>query len=168
MKESTKWIMDLAENIKPKVYLEIGVKQAETFNVVPCGLAIGVDPDPKCEKYILRENFEFHCMTSNEFLLRAGMQLDMVFIDGLHKATQVLKDVYNCLRLLNTNGWIILHDTWPPDARHIQPDRCGDVYKCIPEIQSIVRASSNLEMLTLPWAFGLTIIRKGSYESFIR
>ena len=38
----------------------------------------------------------------------------MIFIDGLHLAEQVYRDIKNALAVLKPNGFIILHDCNPP------------------------------------------------------
>jgi len=166
MKRTTKWIKYFAEEISPKVYLEIGVNQAQTFNVIPADLAIGVDPNKKCGEYITRKGYEFYCMTSDYFFdtKRARElvgKIDLAFIDGLHEANQVKIDFWHVLEWLSPSGWIIFHDTWPPASKYIGPNYCGDVYKVTTMLRDFIRQNDGYELLTLPWAYGLTVIRKG-------
>ena len=167
MKNTTRWLERLALEIKPKVYLEIGVNQAQTFNRIPAGYAVGVDPNPKSRGYIKRGRFDFYQMTSDDFFVSKYAEelkgkVNFIFIDGLHEVEQTMRDFRNCLEMIGESGWIVLHDTWPPDARHTESDRCGDVYKITYILRQFVKEADNYEMLTLPWAFGLTIIRKGT------
>ena len=52
-------------------------------------------------------------MTSDEFFVCNKDTFDVIFIDGLHLAEQVEKDIANSKLILNNNGKIILHDTNP-------------------------------------------------------
>ena len=42
----------------------------------------------------------------------------MIFIDGLHLAEQVEKDIKNALQFINDDGFIVLHDCNPPTEWH--------------------------------------------------
>ena len=57
------------------------------------------------------------------------------------------------------NGYIILHDTYPPSEEYINENRCGTVYRLRQEIESDPRFDS----ITLPQGcainVGLTIVR---------
>ena len=69
-------------------------------------------------------------MTSDEFFrqLQAGeilsryMQFDVIFIDGLHLAEQVDRDVANALQFVKEDGFIVLHDCNPPTEWHARED----------------------------------------------
>lgn len=58
---------------------------------------------------------------------------DIVFIDGLHKAEQVMKDIHNSLNYLKPGGIIVMHDCNPPEYLHtttgINGCWTGDTYK---------------------------------------
>ena len=56
-------------------------------------------------------------MTSDEFFEENQRTFDLIFIDGLHLAEQVLRDVYNSLAVLNSGGALLLHDCNPVDER---------------------------------------------------
>lgn len=97
-----------------KSYLEIGVQNGVCFNKIKCEYKTGVDPSA-----IVRVNYP---MTSDQFFLdkEKGFVLksdpekyDCYFIDGLHEADQVLRDIRNALRYLSINGTIICHDMNP-------------------------------------------------------
>jgi len=65
-------------------------------------------------------------MTSDLFFeeLRQGLILDkdvkfdVIFIDGLHLADQVDKDIINALDFIKDDGFIVLHDCNPPTEWH--------------------------------------------------
>ncbi len=91
-------------------YLEIGVATGRTFERVRCAEKIGVDPRPKR----VEPGWTVHRTTSDEFFAGAPGRFDVVFIDGLHLAEQVLRDIANSLAYLNPGGAILLHDCNPP------------------------------------------------------
>lgn len=93
-----------------KSYLEIGVRRPnDNFNKIICENKMGVDPDPNANVAYI--------MTSDEFFKQnKNLKFDIIFIDGMHEAHQVYKDIKNGLEHLNPKGVIILHDCNPPCA----------------------------------------------------
>lgn len=93
-----------------KSYLEIGVRRPnDNFNKIICENKTGVDPDPNANAA--------YVMTSDEFFKQnKDLKFDIIFIDGMHEAHQVYKDIKNGLAHLNPKGVIILHDCNPPCA----------------------------------------------------
>ena len=69
-------------------------------------------------------------MTSNRFfsqldqekILYKNIRFDVIFIEGLHLAEQVDRDISNALRYLKDDGFIVLHDCNPPLERHARED----------------------------------------------
>ena len=104
-------------------YLEIGVSNpAFNFNKIITFDKQGVDPGIEYKK-----NPVTYPMTSDEFftkLRRSELDLpknrkwDVIFIDGLHTAEQVERDVNNALRHIKRKGFIVLHDCNPPSEHH--------------------------------------------------
>ena len=90
-------------------YLEIGVWFGQTFKDIACINKDGVDPGQYCDcKYV---NYK---MTSDEFFANhCKKKYDIIFIDGLHTAYQVSKDIYNSINNLKKGGWIVLDDVFP-------------------------------------------------------
>jgi len=90
-------------------YLEIGVWYGDTFKDINCVNKDGVDPGQYCDsKYV---NYK---MTSDEFFANhCKKKYDIIFIDGLHSAYQVSKDIYNSINTLEKTGWIVLDDVFP-------------------------------------------------------
>jgi len=87
-----------------KSYLEIGVQfSGNNFDLINVPQKIGVDP----------VSGGTHRMTSDQFFMKNNQQFDLIYIDGLHHAHQVLKDFNNSLRCLSKGGSIVLHDCSP-------------------------------------------------------
>lgn len=86
--------------------------------------------------------------------------LALAFIDGDHNYKAAISDFNNLLPLLVDNGYILLHDTYPPDEDYIDENHCGSVYVLRQELER----DNRFDCLTLPkgccMGVGLTICRK--------
>jgi predicted O-methyltransferase YrrM len=157
------FIEHIASVIRPKLYVELGLYQCETFNrVVPYAQQlIGVDREASAEKWMARSaKVQFVNSTTDEFvaiLKTKPVLIDMLFIDADHSKEAVLKDFWNFFPFISPHGLIILHDTHPKDTDFMQPGYCSDAYKAIEELS---RHTDKLEMMTIPIHPGLTLCRK--------
>jgi hypothetical protein len=121
-------------NLSNPTYLEIGVWKGETFKNINSNNKDGVDPGQYCDcDYV---NYK---MTSDDFFKNhINKKYDIIFIDGLHTAYQVSKDIYNSINNLTDGGWIILDDVYPHceyeqerlNLRKSGP-QTGDVWKAV-------------------------------------
>ena len=86
--------------------------------------------------------------------------LALSFIDGDHNYDQVARDFFNVLDRTVDNGYILLHDTYPPSEEYTNENRCGTVYRLRQQIEQDPRC----DCITLPVgcaiSVGLTIVRK--------
>lgn len=129
-----------------KSYLEIGVQKSHTFNSVNCRFKIGVDPEPMARATFVGSSDEFFDFIATKLITRCGVfkglgdtiKFDLIFIDGLHHYDQVKKDFENAMRCLNPGGFILIHDTNPPNEEVTVVPRnglrgkwCGDTYKIL-------------------------------------
>lgn len=147
-------INTLIEKNGYKSYLEIGVQKGECFNEVKCAYKVGVDPDPKSKAKF--------CMTSDEYFERYTKMYDIIFIDGLHEADQVYKDIYNSLNVLHKFGTIVCHDMLPKSEAMQRVPRStrqwtGDCWKAWVRVRS---ERPDLKMITLNCDFGCGIIQR--------
>jgi hypothetical protein len=103
-------------------YLEIGVRNPEdNFNHIKATTKYSVDPGVE-----FLENPADFKMTSDDFfkrlsgneLLSNDIKFDVIFIDGLHLAEQVDRDIMNALGYIKDDGFIVLHDCNPPTQWH--------------------------------------------------
>jgi hypothetical protein len=153
-------INNLIKQYNYKKYLEIGVKTKYCFNLIQCESKISVDPSQIC-------TYDFN-MTSDEFFAQNKEKFDIIFIDGLHLAEQVDKDIVNSLNCLNQNGSIVLHDTNPPTEFHAcesypskspaSPAWNGTVWKSIFKLR---KTREDLEIFTYNCDWGVTVVRRG-------
>ena len=104
-----------ARLINANNYLEIGVRNPEhNFTKVQVKRKTSVDPGLE-----FKENPVTHVLTSDEFFQlwknNAMVPFDLIFIDGLHLAEQVSRDIQNAISMSTDSGIIILHDCNPPN-----------------------------------------------------
>ncbi len=141
-----------------KKYLEIGVEKGMNFQEIEVEYKVGVDPDPSSKATIFK--------TSDDYFSTLDETFDIIFIDGLHLAEQVVKDIENSLNVLNEGGIIIVHDCLPDkestQLREIQNgDWTGDVWKGWVELRT-KRSDICMKVLDIDW--GLGIIEKGKQK----
>jgi len=188
-------IQALIDCKRAKTYLEIGVECGDVFLKVKAGKKIAVDPKISISKKsrfrsILKNisniSNQYYEMTSDVFFeTKANFfrsSLDVVFIDGLHTYGQSLKDVENCLKLLNEDGVIIMHDCNPLSESVAYPANSwehaeslkldgwtgawsGDVWKTIAYLRS---TQEKLHIVVLDCDYGLGIITKGIPENMLK
>jgi len=181
--ERTTIIQHLINKFGFKTYLEIGVAAGVNFFQIDAELKLAVDP-----KFVIpggvrdTEKEKFFTMTSDEFfanppkeLLERG--LDIVLIDGLHTYEQSLRDVENCLKYLNPNGVIVMHDCLPDSPATAMPtleearkhpdfkgNWTGDVYKTIIHLRA-TREDLFVAVINTDWGVG--IVKRGKPENML-
>lgn len=117
-------INKLIEKYKLDSYLEIGVQHRVNWNQIKCKTKFCVDPE-------FPANFTG---TSDDFFrLNADKRFDIVFIDGLHHADQVEKDIVNAINVAGVKV-VVLHDCLPTSfEKQIVPRQTkewfGDVWR---------------------------------------
>jgi hypothetical protein len=121
-------------NLINPIYLEIGVWHGNTFKNVKSLHKDGVDPGQYCES-----DYVNYKMTSDDFFnYHNKKKYDFIFIDGLHTAYQVSKDIYNSIASINEGGIIMLDDVFPHCKREQEAldlnksgAQSGDVWKSV-------------------------------------
>lgn len=130
----------LIENFNYQRYLEIGLDTGHNFNQIKCENKESVDP----AKDAYQHAKPTYVMTSDKFFTERAPHLDkwdIIFIDGLHHADQVDRDIENALKFLTPNGSIVLHDCNPLTelAQRVPRESRewnGDVWKSIAKFRS--------------------------------
>lgn len=108
-------------------YLEIGTRNPDdNYNKIMCKNKISVDPGVEFEDasitYKLTSDDFFHKLSTNVLKDKNNIRFDVIFIDGLHTANQVDRDIKNSLDYIKDDGFIILHDCNPPTEYHQRED----------------------------------------------
>ena len=145
MLDHNRLIGQLVHLAQCKTYLELGVHDGSTFNlIVPLvERAIGVDI---VDKRIIKKG-EFYQETTDAFFKHFTDPVDVVFIDADHRFKSVRKDLYSSLGLLSPHGFIILHDTDPDGEKWLAPGYCGDSYKIVDYVRQNM---PQVDITTLP------------------
>lgn len=138
-------------------YLEIGLGNCQNFNHIHCPLKYGVAPPP-----VQPGSGRTFQMTSDEYFDFSRRHFDFIFIDGLHHANQVLRDVDNALQRLSEGGTIMVHDCNPPDwLAQVVPRRStiwtGNVWRA----WLALRARSDIHQVCIDEDYGCGIITSG-------
>lgn len=111
-------------SLKPggTTYLEIGVFNPDwNFNLIESSVKYGVDPvsrNPEQPVNFQMTSDDFFLELSKGALLPKQTRFDVIFIDGLHLAPQVDRDILNAWNHLEDDGFIVLHDCNPPTEWH--------------------------------------------------
>lgn len=163
--DHTNIVTALAIEARPTIYVELGVAEGYTINKVVdyVGKAMGIDSDGNASK-LLNKKIEFYHMTTDTFFeaMKNSLMIDMLFIDANHDYDQALKDFINFSSIVNENGLIMMHDTFPIDERQIIKGRCSDSWKVAVHIRK--NFSKDFEIITIPIHPGISIIRKSNKQ----
>ena len=103
-------IQSLIDKTSAENYLEIGVSAGENFRDIKCKNKVGVDPEVSTPATIHTD--------SDSFFKTNKRTWDIIFIDGLHHADQVYRDINNSLKVLSDGGFIVCHDMNPQLEEH--------------------------------------------------
>ena len=158
--------------LKPKVYVELGLYDGQTFSkMIPHATqCFGVDIKPNKNLQQLENKYPDKIKiiydTTDNFFLTFNEKIDIAFIDADHHFESALKDFENVLKLLNDDGIIFMHDTDPITNKYMDQQLCGDSYKIVP----LLEKRNDINIITIPITVaGLSIImKKNSSRTFLR
>ena len=161
-------IQTIINKTKAEYYLEIGAGGGINFNEIKCNKKFLVEPFPKLLSGLEDKVKITHKLTSDDFFKQNKETFDVIFLDGLHTADQISKDIINYLDVLNEGGYIICHDMNPTSELmqrnpplNLNMPWTGDVWK------SFVKLKSNrkdLSMFVVDACFGCGVISKGNQK----
>lgn len=154
-------------------YLEIGVRNpADCFDKVLATNKTSVDPGlefgPNPVDYKMTSDQFFAALNAGETKLDKNFKWDVVFIDGLHLAPQIMVDVYNSIHHTADNGIIVLHDCNPPnwynahsDINHFYNNAGywnGTAWKALYKLRTML----NVDIYTVDMDWGVGVIDKAT------
>jgi predicted O-methyltransferase YrrM len=157
------FIVHLANRLRPKVYVELGLYQCALFNrIVPYAeKLIGVDTVESAGNHMRKspKTRFFHGTTDAlaKELKKNPVKIDLLFIDADHSKESVTKDFTNFFPFISEQGVILLHDGYPENKEQTASGYCGDGYKAI---EKLSQETGEYEMMTIPIPPGLTLCRK--------
>lgn len=140
-------------------YCEIGTfNRDHNFNKINCPRKYCVDPEPNAKADFIG--------TSDEYFSKYASPFDIYFIDGLHTAVQLYKDIRNSLDHLKRDGTILVHDLLPPNKKaqevpRIQGEWTGDCWMAFVWLRATVK---HLRMYTINTDYGIGVIQHGKQE----
>jgi SAM-dependent methyltransferase len=144
-----------------KRFLEIGVQRGICGSKVRAKTKVGVDPNPIPPAG--RHYTQLYRAPSDNFFvdIAPDTRFDVVLVDGLHHADQVLRDVDNALRHLSDDGVIVLHDCNPQsEAAQRVPREVGvwngDCWRAMVAL----RQRPDLDCFTVDTDHGVGIVRR--------
>jgi len=175
-----------------KSYLEIGVDQGQCFRQIKCEKKVGVDPyigsdrsNDVPEKWKEEIDKEYrngpatHVMTSDAFFEQNTDTFDIIFIDGLHEAWQVEKDIRNTLDCMSLNGLVVVHDCLPltKEAQRVPRGDVwgwnGDAWRAVVKVQmdesiavKTVDTDQGCAILSLEWDVSGFDVADFTWETF--
>ncbi len=165
-------------------YLELGVRDGATFAALDVPTRVAVDPAfafrvplrDWLRSRVLRATSGtlFFRMTSDAFFRGPGRRLgpfSVVFVDGLHTASQSHRDVLNALSVLEEGGVVVVHDCNPESVAAAAPTLAealampghlhrwnGDVYRTIVRL----RTRRDLRVVVVDADEGIGIVAPGA------
>ena len=156
----------LARSAHPTLYLEIGVREGESFRYVRADAKIGIDPERMPSMNTLLPGEMFFATTSDAFFeeraheVLAPESIDVALVDGLHEFRQALRDLLNLEPFMRKDGVVILDDCNPPSAERgsatpIGGAWNGDVWK-LPAF--LIRERPDLSTATIDADEGVGVI----------
>ena len=151
-------IQSLIDKVGAENYLEVGVSAGENFRDIKCKNKVGVDPEPSTPATI-------H-IDSDSFFKDNKRTFDVIFIDGLHHADQVYRDINNSLAILNDKGFIVCHDMNPQLEEHQTLPYRGGIWNgdCWKAYVRLRQEREDLAMCVVDADYGCGIIAKGYQE----
>lgn len=154
-------MIELVRLLKPKNYIELGVKDGYTFNtiskLVEKSYAVDIKYKPSLN---IGPTSEFFEMPTSEFYMHFFKRkelVDLIFIDADHSEEAVLGDVMRMKTILRPySGLMLLHDTYPINKELLADGYCSTAWKAA----KYLRKLDGIEICTIPgpWA-GLTLVR---------
>lgn len=105
-------VINILTKAKKEVkYLEIGVDQGHTFdNIKNVSVKHGVDPYGASENITHRMSSQMFFSMNSRFWKQ---KYDIIFIDAIHLYEFVEHEIKESLKILEDDGFIVLHDTCP-------------------------------------------------------
>lgn len=111
--------------------------------------------------YMNTDKSIYHMGASDDLFVKYAIPpIAFAFIDGDHNYEQAKKDFDNIMKYVVDNGYVCLHDTYPPNEEYISENYCGGLYRLRQEIEK----DDRYDIITLTrgtaMGVGISIVRK--------
>lgn len=159
------------QTLSPVSYVEIGCRHGHSLKLARCP-AVAIDPEPDIREtlsapiQLFRETSD-HFFATHDLRALLGGAVDLAFVDGMHKAEFVLRDILNLESQAARNSVILVDDVLPRKIEWSTRERqtqawTGDVYKVIPFLR---KHRPDLEVFVFDIKIkGLAVISRLNHE----
>jgi hypothetical protein len=147
------FVQYMGSQMRPNVYLELGVGEGDTFNLIAPFVSRAIAVDTKMPECL--EDFETYEMKTEEFFNDGWLKgtADLIFIDADQSYAGVKSDLMNSLKVLSEDGMIIINNTDPISEKNMT----AEGHKLVDEIEE--GKIPHMNVTTLPIGDGgLSII----------
>jgi hypothetical protein len=147
------FVQYMGSQMRPNVYLELGVGEGDTFNLIAPFVSRAIAVDTKMPECL--EDFETYEMKTEEFFNDGWLKgtADLIFIDADQSYAGVKSDLMNSLKVLSEDGMIIMNNTDPISEKNMT----AEGHKLVDEIEE--GKIPHMNVTTLPIGDGgLSII----------
>jgi hypothetical protein len=156
----------LARYERPTTYVEIGVREGDSFRLAQADSKIGIDPERMPSMSSLRPGEQFFELTSDEFFAEQAAavlspaSVHVALVDGLHEFRQVLSDLLHLEPYMRPDGVVIVDDCNPRSVERASETPIGgawngDVWKLQPYL---LEQRPDLSVATLDADEGVGVI----------
>jgi cephalosporin hydroxylase len=161
----TNFLGELLVVIRPSVTIEIGIALGQTTQVFSkfSKQVFAIDIDESAASRVSKyKNVKALIGDSTALmnqLLDKDVRADFIFIDGDHRIEKVMNDFEVATKLLNPNGIIGIHDTYPRDESFVSTENkwCSNSYLAPSYIRERFPEWSSISIPVHP---GLTIAQR--------
>jgi len=159
-------LYSISLGMKAKTVLEIGVRNGYSTTAFLLAMketggtlwSVDIGPCVRAAKRLdemgLTKHWKFILGSSPQVLRKWKRTIDICFIDGDHSLAGVTADFNYCSRFVRKHGLILMHDSYCPS--NVAERGAFGVHLLVSDL----RTRRELEVVTLPYCNGLTIIRK--------
>lgn len=158
------FINNICQAIKPRISIEVGVAHGVVTRILSENsenvFAIDIDEAPIAgiEPLTNVTGIIGDSPIKLRELNSRGIKADIIFIDGDHRIDAAIKDFNEALKLLQPEGLILMHDTYPRNKDFVSEknELCSTSYLVPDRIRAL---HPDINVITIPTHPGLTIIQ---------
>lgn len=171
----------ISQTFKDSTFVDLGVREGASSSIL-CDKSkennnkiFGVDLDFSILKKDLFKNQNYKTIEGDTSTIGknwSGGGIDILFVDTLHVKEQVLCELYFWIEHMNTNSYIVFHDSHWPDGmqENIGGKSWGRVDDAIVEFFNLKtlenKTTANIQVTCHPESWGMTFIKIKKKNTF--
>ena len=154
--DRTSIIQSLSSHLAAESYLEVGLGDGAHFSQIPIARKCSVDPSAGR----MPASTPTHQLTSDAFFAANQETFDLIFIDGLHHAETVKRDITNALAVLRPGGVIVCHDMNPStdEMQRVPREQVEWTGDCWRAWVGLRQERGDLQMFVIDTDYGVGVI----------